>query len=233
MGASVQWSLLNIGTLGQNRLWGETTRRRAHLCTMTVLRAGNLNILVDPSRDPREMPRCLDEGCGLAPDQIDLVFLTHFHGDHRRGLEAFPNAVWLMADDEIAHWWEHTRDDAPEYPLLERLERAEDRLAEGVELCPTPGHTPHHCGLSVEAEEGLRVLVAGDAVMSRGHYLARQPYADKAHLDMALHTMDRIVAEADIVIPGHDNYFCTHLLPERRTAPTPAAAHSRREVTRE
>jgi glyoxylase-like metal-dependent hydrolase (beta-lactamase superfamily II) len=164
------------------------------------------------------MARYLDYGCGIVPQQVDLVFLTHFHADHRRGLEAFPNATWLMADDEIAYWWEHTQDDAPEYPLLERLERADDRLADGVELFPTPGHTPHHTGLSVSVEDGLRVVVAGDAVMSRAHYLARQPYADKAHWEAALRTMDKIMAEADIVIPGHDNYFCTHLLPERRTS---------------
>jgi len=216
MGASVRWSLLNIGTLGQNRLWGETTRRRAHVCTMTVLRSGHLTLLVDPSRDPKEMARFLDDACGLAPAQVDYVFLTHFHSDHRRGLEAFPDAIWLMADDEIAYWWEHTRDDAPEYPMLERLERADDRLAEGIELFSTPGHTPGHTGLRVAAEDGLRVLVAGDAILSRAHYLAHQPYADKAHWETALRTMEQVTAAADIVIPGHDNYFCTHLLPQRR-----------------
>ncbi len=228
MGASVHWTLLNIGTLGQNRLWGETTRRRPHICTMTALRSGNLTILVDPSRDPKDMPSYLDNACGIAPAQVDFVFLTHFHGDHRRGIEAFPSATWLMADDEIAYWWEHTRDDTPEGALLDRLERADDRLADGIELLPTPGHTPHHTGLRVEAEDSLRVIVAGDAILSRAHYLARQPYADKAHWDTALRTMDQVVADSDIVIPGHDNYFCTHLLPQNRAE----AAHSLAGVKR-
>src|SRR5262249_30672976 len=148
--SDVEWCLLNIGTLSQNRLWGETERRRQPYCTMTLIRAGHTSILVDPTRPPEEMPRYLDDACGIAPAHVDIVFLTHFHNDHHRGLEAFPTASWLMNEDEIAHWWEHTGNGSKDQALLDRLEGAPSSLASGVDLFPTPGHTPHHTSLLLQ-----------------------------------------------------------------------------------
>ncbi len=46
---------------------------------------------------------------GFAPDQIDVVVLTHFHGDHIGGLmedgsPAFPNASYVTRDVEYDFW---------------------------------------------------------------------------------------------------------------------------------
>lgn len=204
----VQWRLLNVGTLSQNRLWGEKEKRRIPYCTMTVLQAGGVVILVDPTRPPAEMPRYLDDACGLSPKQVDIVFLTHFHADHHRGLEAFPNAIWMMSEDEIAYWWERTADGSKEQAVLNRLENAPERLAPGVELFPTPGHTPHHASLLAQAGH-RKVLVAGDAVLTRAHCLARVPYADREHVEQARRSIERAIQAADILVPGHDNYFYT------------------------
>jgi glyoxylase-like metal-dependent hydrolase (beta-lactamase superfamily II) len=203
-----RWCLLNIGTLSQNKLWGETERRRIPYCTMTLIRAGETTILIDPTRPPEEMARYLDDASGLTPDQVDIVFLTHFHHDHFRGIEAFPHAIWLMEENETAIWWEQAREGSREQEILNRIEAAPPQIAPGVELFRTPGHTPHHTSLLLHAQ-GKRVMVAGDAVMTCSHYLARHPYADRTHHDQALRSMERAVQAADIVIPGHDNYFHT------------------------
>ena len=84
----IEWHLLNIGVLSQNKLWGETEKQRQPYCTMTLIQSGGTSILVDPTRPPDEMPRYLDEARGLRPADVDIVFLTHFHSDHHRGLEA-------------------------------------------------------------------------------------------------------------------------------------------------
>lgn len=209
--AEARWCLLNIGTLSQNKLWGETERRRIPYCTMTLIRAGAATILVDPTRPPEEMARYLDDASGLALDQVDIIFLTHFHHDHFRGIEAFPHAIWLMEENELAIWWEQAQEGSREQEILDRIEAAQPQIAPGVELFLTPGHTPHHTSLLLHAQ-GMRVMVAGDAVMTYGHYLARYPYADHAHHEQALRSMDRAVQAADIVIPGHGNYFYTRNL---------------------
>jgi len=210
----VQWRLLNIGTLSQNRLWGEKEKHRQSFCTMTVLQTGNTVTLVDPTRPPAEMPRYLDDACGLAPNRVDIIFVTHFHADHLRGLEAFPNATWLMNENEIAFCWERTTDGSKEQAILNRLENAPQQLAPGVELFPTPGHTPHHTSLLVQADRH-KVLVGGDVVMTRAHCIARLPYADRAHYAQARRSIERAIRTADILIPDHDNYFYTADLDEK------------------
>jgi N-acyl homoserine lactone hydrolase len=42
--------------------------------------------------------------CGLTPEDIDTVFLTHAHYDHMGGLELFPNARFYLQEKELAKW---------------------------------------------------------------------------------------------------------------------------------
>jgi glyoxylase-like metal-dependent hydrolase (beta-lactamase superfamily II) len=46
---------------------------------------------LEPRRDP---PRIL-EGHGIKPDQVNQVFVSHFHGDHIAGLRDFPQARFV------------------------------------------------------------------------------------------------------------------------------------------
>ena len=39
----------------------------------------------------------LDERCGLRPEAVDYVYVTHRHGDHYAGMADLPRAVWLAA----------------------------------------------------------------------------------------------------------------------------------------
>ncbi|MEN3262329.1 MBL fold metallo-hydrolase [Sodalis endosymbiont of Spalangia cameroni] len=43
-------------------------------------------------------------GIGLAPGDIDTVFLTHAHFDHFGNTQAFPNATFYMQEEELAKW---------------------------------------------------------------------------------------------------------------------------------
>src|SRR4051812_27858065 len=105
----LSWMILTIGHLSMNRGWGETERRRGPLCTSTLVRTPDGLLLIDPSLPPDQMPTLLNDQAGVGVKDVRHVFLTHFHGDHRFGLEAFPEAAWWMAPEETDFWRERAR----------------------------------------------------------------------------------------------------------------------------
>lgn len=216
--ANIRWDVLTIGWLSRNRYWGESDDRayREPLCTSTLIRVAGRTIVVDPGLPPEEMARVLDRRAGVDPASVDTVFLTHFHGDHRVGLEAFPHAAWYMAPPEIEHWKHRLPADSPDRGLLDRLRLMGPAVLPGIDVIETPGHTPGHASLLFESE-GLRVVVAGDAVMTRDFFRHRDYYFNTADAGAAVRSIETIAGTADIVVPGHDNYF-----PNRpRGAPAP------------
>lgn len=205
--SGLRWDILTIGHLSRNKFWGESDDRayREPLCTSVLIRTGSQTIVVDPSLPPEEMAPLLDRRAGLSISEVDTVFLTHFHGDHRFGVDAFPEAEWLMAGEEISAWHdEPLRDD--DRRVLERLKAVGGELAPGLALLATPGHTPNHHSLVFDAE-GPRVVVAGDAAMTRDFFRARDYYFNTADPPAAVRSMEEIATGADVVVPGHDNYF--------------------------
>jgi glyoxylase-like metal-dependent hydrolase (beta-lactamase superfamily II) len=138
---------------------------------------------------------------GLKPDAIDSVFVTHFHGDHRFGLELFDHATWFMAEEALATWQARSPQDAA---LIERFTPAQGQLPEGVELYPAPGHTTTLHALKTSTRWG-DLIIAGDAVMNREYFEAEEGYRNSVDFDQAAETVRRIKAAAALVIPGHDN----------------------------
>jgi glyoxylase-like metal-dependent hydrolase (beta-lactamase superfamily II) len=197
-----RWDVITIGNVSRNRYWGEgdDRARRAALCTCTLLSVTQHRVLIDPSlADPTVMAAELDRRSGLAPRDIDLVVVTHGHGDHHAGLACFPDATW-MAAPPVAE----ALNDGQRY--AKELVPIDGRVCEGVELFPTPGHTPDHHSLRFTCD-GARVVVAGDAVLTRDFFKDRRGYFNSIDPALASRTIERIAAEADLVVPGHDNYF--------------------------
>ena len=194
--------IINIGVLSQNKFWGESARMREDIsATCTLLEVGGHRLLIDPSPRREDLERLLFNRSGLHPEAIDMVYATHWHGDHLFGLRLFEHATWLMAGAGIAEWCER----APEYRhLSDRFQPAEGALPEGVELFPAPGHTLTLAGLKVETPWGT-LVVAGDAVMNREYFAAEEGYHNSVDFVQAAETIRRIKAAADLVIPGHDS----------------------------
>jgi glyoxylase-like metal-dependent hydrolase (beta-lactamase superfamily II) len=53
------------------------------------------------------------------------------------------------------------------------------------------------------------VVIAGDSVATRDFWRDRRSYFNAVDPDLAARTMDRLAYLAQIVVPGHDNYFWT------------------------
>lgn len=206
--AEFRWDVLTIGHLSRNRYWGEADDRayREPLCTSTLIRTAGHTVVVDPGLPPEDMVRVLDRRAGIAPASVDIVFLTHVHGDHRVGLAAFPNAVWCMPPVEIEHWKTQLGLDSPDRQVLDLMRPAGPELIPGIRIVATPGHSVGHASLAFESD-GLRVVVAGDAAMTQDFFRHDDYYFNTVDPEAAVRSIATVAREADVVVPGHDNYF--------------------------
>jgi glyoxylase-like metal-dependent hydrolase (beta-lactamase superfamily II) len=195
-----RWDIVVIGHPSRNPYWGEPTdvRVRTPVCTCTLITGEDYRLLVDPSYgDMDRMAEELHRRSGLAPDRIDMVFVTHAHGDHTAGLGVFPTARWLAGPAVAAmlnssgRWGK---------PILD----ATGALPDDIDLVPSPGHVPGHCSLRFDCE-GLSVVVAGDAILTRD--FCRDGRSSFGEPDPGeLETVAMLKGLADALVPGHDNW---------------------------
>jgi glyoxylase-like metal-dependent hydrolase (beta-lactamase superfamily II) len=203
-----RWDIITIGNLSRNRFWGESDDRacRPAICTCTLLTGSDFRLLVDPSLSEAErMAAELDRRSGLKLADVDAVLLTHEHGDHHFGLKHFPDARWLAAPPVAALLNQSGQYARP-------VEVVEGPLFGCIDLLPTPGHTLSHHSLRFDCE-GLSVVVAADAAMTRDFFRERRGYFNSADFEQAARTIDRLAELADVVIPGHDNCFLNRRSP--------------------
>lgn len=209
------WHLLTIGHLSRNKFWGERedTAYRKALATSTLISGHGQHIVVDPSLPGEAMRQALLDAAGLRPEDVTLVFSTHYHLDHHVDPLCFPNAVWMMPEKELnylhAHWAEYLRSfPGDKEETIARCIPAPEEIAPGIRLVPLPGHTEGISGLSLDAPEG-RVLLTGDAVMTREFYQAGEPYFFGWDGETGRRTIASLRGKADIIIPGHGEAFLT------------------------
>jgi len=194
--------IITIGNLSRNRYWGESDEKgvRSAICTCTVIQGAGFRLIVDPSlAKADQMAAELDRRTGLKLRDIDTVFVTHDHGDHSFGLAHFSEAKWIAASD-VATALNKTG------KLPKPVEAAFGRLFDGIDILPTPGHTPSHHSLRFDCD-GMSVVVAGDAVATRDFWRERRGYYNCVDFELSSKSMDQIAGLADLVVPGHDNWF--------------------------
>ena len=108
------------------------------------------------------------ESLGVSPADIDIVFLTHFHGDHIAGFfnpdgkPVYSNALYVTAQAEWDEWtgrWAASTA-ATDQQNLARFTALRDRfklvnggdvIAPGVSVVDLNGHTLGHSGLLVQS----------------------------------------------------------------------------------
>jgi len=197
-----RWNVITIGNLSRNRYWGESDAKgvRSAICTCMLIAGNEFRLLVDPSlADAAEMAKELDRRTGVKPRDITAVFVTHEHGDHFAGLKHFTDAKWLAAP-AVAEILNRTA------KLPRHVESIAGRLLDAVDVIPTPGHTVSHHSLRFDCD-GMSVVAAGDAVATHDFFRERRGYFNAVDFELSARTMDRLAAMADIIVPGHDNYF--------------------------
>jgi len=154
--------------------------------TVSLVRADGLVAVVDPGMVP-DRSVILDPlaACGVAPDQVTDIILSHHHPDHTINVALFPEA---RVHD---HWAMYHRDQWTARPA-EGLE-----LSVGVMLLETPGHTPQDITTLVETDAGVAALTHLWVYEGAGQdRLATDPDLLELH-------RGRVLELATIIVPGH------------------------------
>ncbi|MDP1662201.1 MAG: MBL fold metallo-hydrolase, partial [Phycisphaerales bacterium] len=92
--------IISIGTLSAHPLWGERAPVRTGHSTCTLVRSGDVTLLVDPGLPEQMMAARLMERANIPPERVTHVFLTSFHPDTHRGIGAFKEAMWWISKAE-------------------------------------------------------------------------------------------------------------------------------------
>ena len=175
----------------QSEHWTEW--KSPYICLL--VKTGEHRVLVDTGANG------LDQNTGrliqnlqsedIAPEEIDMVILTHCHPDHIGGITledgnlAFPNARYALWKEEWEFWTsgeaeskldEHSREiligiarkNLP--PIQDRLDliEREREILPGIEAIAAPGHTPGHMALVISSK-GERLFNISDLVLHPIH----------------------------------------------------------------
>ena len=203
---------LTTELLDENRCWLQPTfidpaSGRMVLCVQSfVVKTPHHNILIDSCvgnhkpRPARPFWHMMNDdrfekglaAAGLGFGDIDYVMCTHLHVDHvgwntrlenGRWVPTFPNAKYVMADRELAHWTQKEKEDPAGVPWITdsvlpivaakraQVVKSDFALDESLQLVPTPGHTIDHFSVLV-GRPGEDALVTGDMIHSpiQGRY---------------------------------------------------------------
>ena len=164
-----------------------------------LIKDGKLAILVDPGANRQLLLKSLEKN-GLTPEDIDIIFLTHYHPDHILNIRLFP-------DKDIY-------DGNTIYSNDKEVEYSGNIPHTNIQVIPTPGHAHEHCSLLIETKKG-KIAIAGDVFWwtsgeeqktDRENLLKHEdPYAkDKGAL---IESRKKLLAAADYIIPGHGKMF--------------------------
>lgn len=200
----ITFELLTLGNLTRNKFWGESDEKglRPVLATSTLIVSDKHKIVVDPSCENIEEK--LFNHSGLKANDIDIVYVTHKHKDHFTGIEVFKDAKWYMANEDLEFLKNNPI--AGEEDNINRFLPVGDKLCEDIETVKLPGHTIGCTGLFFKTSEG-RVLVSGDAIADKNYFKNDTPYFFCEDYKKNVETIKANKDIADIIVPGHGNYF--------------------------
>ena len=148
----------------------------------TVVNTGSELVLFDTGLNGAGIAGALG-AAGYSPEQIDVVVITHMHGDHIGGLmtdgaPTFPNARYVTGQAEFDAWAGMNNDGFEKNvrPLAEKMTFIGDggSAASGITGVAAFGHTPGHMVYMIESE-GQSLMLAADLA---NHYVWSLAYPD-------------------------------------------------------
>lgn len=148
--------------------------------TPTVVNTGKELVLFDTGLSSEGIVNAL-AAADYTPEQIDVVVITHMHGDHIGGLgggATFPNARYVTSPVEFDDW-DMSGDESFESnfrPLAEQTTFVDDgaSIASGITGLNAFGHTPGHMIYMLESDSKQLAITADTA----NHYVWSLEYPD-------------------------------------------------------
>jgi len=168
--------------------------------TTTLIEDSAKKILVDPGINKELLLSKLEEE-GLSPNNINIIFITHYHPDHVFLASIFEKAVVVDGDTV------YEKDKETEY---------RDKLpGTSLKVIPTPGHAREHHVLLVETKKG-KIVVAGDVFwwtteekqeVDDVNTLINKEDSFTEDLETLRESRKKVLEIADWIIPGHGKMF--------------------------
>lgn len=151
--------------------------------TPVVVNTGAELVLFDTGLDAGATTSALSSA-GITPEQVDIVVLTHMHGDHIGGLSGedgtptYTNARYVTGATEHNTWSAAGNEgfDAKVKPLNDKFTFLDDggAVVSGITAMAAPGHTPGHFTYMLESN-GSRMAIIADTT---NHYVWSLAYPD-------------------------------------------------------
>ena len=194
-------SVLKPGLLVRDR-FGEILDARS---TVTLIkdRINKSNILIDTglTTENAELLNALNYH-NLKPEDIDILINTHAHPDHTGNNDLFTQAQFIGHRKE--YWGVIAQDDC-------KIIIKDTQLTSGLEILETPGHSKGSISVLVTGRlddgDHQKIAITGDALPILDNYLKWVPPGINYDPQIALHSMQKIVNLAIVIIPGHDKPF--------------------------
>lgn len=173
-----------------------------------------------------KLPKNL-EAAGYRPNQIDIVLMTHIHGDHAGGLidsagkPVFTNAVLLVSKTESDYWLSDSEAQkaGPKFgrffDLAHRVKATyggrwqtfdDGQVLPGFRATVVPGHTPGHTVFEISSG-GRSFMIMGDTVHCAAVQFARPEItfefdSDPVRAAAVRKTLFKSLAESRVLAAG-------------------------------
>lgn len=161
--------------------------------TPTIVNTGSDLVLFDTGLSAEGTTAAL-EAAGYSADQVDVVVITHMHGDHVGGMTredgslTYANARYVTGTKEFDSWAQADNETfmAKVAPFAEQFSFLEDggEVASGLTAMAAFGHTPGHMAYMVE-DGGTQLVLGADFANHYVWSLAQPDWEVKFDMDKA------------------------------------------------
>ncbi|MDR1940870.1 MAG: MBL fold metallo-hydrolase [Endomicrobium sp.] len=202
--------VLNQNAAIVNEVFGDKQGLPAAINAFLVKIDGK-NILIDCGNRGGNVVKNL-QSISVDPDDINIILLTHMHGDHIGGLiddkggKAFKNALVFVSNDELNYWLNSAKSQLPLIVKqvygsdLKTLQWDKNDIVSEIKPIKAAGHTPGHTIFEITSG-GDKILVIGDLM----HIAALQTADPSLSVSYDIDPAEAAKTRADVLKYAYEN----------------------------